>query len=117
VSLTPPETIQRHQEALGTKAKREPTSRFDLLYNKVYRVDILAHADALAKQQGGTPSMDGETVEDHRGGGSVPSAAFVSAPASRLDPKFLSCNVSPHGVAVKGSRRRTGLGVRRPGMR
>lgn len=62
-SLTPPGTIRTLQEALGTKAKQEPTYRFYLLYDKVYRADLLAHADALATQRGGAAGMDGETFE------------------------------------------------------
>ena len=49
------------QEALYTKAQQEPAYRFYLLYDKVYRDDILAHAYALAKSHGGAPGMDGVT--------------------------------------------------------
>lgn len=63
MSLATPGTIRRLQEALGTKAKQEPGYRFYLLYDKVYRVDILAHAYGLAKQHGGAAGVDGETFE------------------------------------------------------
>lgn len=63
MSLTTPGTIRTLQEALGTKAKQEPVYRFYLLYDKVYRADILPHAYALAKQRGGAAGMDGETSE------------------------------------------------------
>jgi RNA-directed DNA polymerase len=63
VSLTPPETIRRLQEALGTKATQEPPSRFYLLYDKVYRADILAQASEVAQHQRGAPGVDGETFE------------------------------------------------------
>lgn len=63
MSLATPDRIRRLQEALGTKAKQEPTYRFYLLYDKVYRADVLAHAYALAKQRDGAPGVDGETFE------------------------------------------------------
>jgi RNA-directed DNA polymerase len=64
VSLAPPLKLRRLQEALYTKAKQDPAYRFYLLYDKVYRADILAHAYAVAKQKGGAPGVDGETFED-----------------------------------------------------
>lgn len=63
MSLATPQTIRTLQEALGTKAKQEPTYRFYLLYDKVYRADLLTHAYALVKQRGGTAGLDGETCE------------------------------------------------------
>jgi len=64
VSLATPDKLRRLQEALYTKAKQEPAYRFYLLYDKVYRPDILEHAYALNKQKGGAPGVDGVTFED-----------------------------------------------------
>jgi RNA-directed DNA polymerase len=64
VSLATPPKLRRLQEALYTKAKREPAYRFYLLYDKVYRAGILAHAYALSKQHGGAPGVDGMTFDD-----------------------------------------------------
>jgi RNA-directed DNA polymerase len=61
VSLATPAKLRRLQEALYTKAKQEPAYRFYLLYDKVARTDILAHAYALSKQHGGAPGVDGGT--------------------------------------------------------
>jgi RNA-directed DNA polymerase len=77
VSLATPSKLRRLQEALYTKAKQEPAYRFYLLYDKVYRADILAHAYALAKQNGGAPGVDGVTFEDIDAAGVEPWLAAV----------------------------------------
>ena len=64
MSLAPPAKLRRLQEALYSKAKQAPAYHFYLLYDKVSRADILAHAYAVAKQNGGAPGVDGETCED-----------------------------------------------------
>jgi RNA-directed DNA polymerase len=77
VSLATPAKLRRLQEALYTKAKQEPADRFYLLYDKVYRADILAHAYALSRQHGGAPGVDGVTFEDIEGAGVEPWLAAV----------------------------------------
>ena len=77
MSLATPPKLRRLQEALYTKAKQEPAYRFYLLYDKVYRADILAHAYALAKQNGGAPGVDGVTFEDIEAAGLEPWLAAV----------------------------------------
>jgi RNA-directed DNA polymerase len=77
VSLTPPEKLRRLQEALYTKAKQEPAYRFYRLYDKVYRMDILAHAYARSKQHGGAPGVDGVTFADIEAAGVEPWRAAV----------------------------------------
>ena len=77
MSLATPPKLQRLQEALYTKAKQEPAYRFYLLYDKVYRTDILAHAYALSKQKGGAPGVDGVTFADIEAAGVEPWLAAV----------------------------------------
>ena len=61
MSLVTPEKIRRLQEKLYAKAKEAPGYRFYLLYDKVHRDDILAHAYRLARSNGGAPGVDGRT--------------------------------------------------------
>ena len=64
VSLTTPRTVQQLQAALHAKAKGWPSYRFYSLYDKLFRADILAHAYALCKANGGTAGVDGWTFAD-----------------------------------------------------
>lgn len=64
MSLATPSQIQELQRKLHRKAKEEPKFRFYSLYDKVYRMDILAHAWALCKANQGAPGVDGKTFED-----------------------------------------------------
>ena len=64
MSLQPPEKTRKLQATLHAKAKGSPGYRFYLLYDKVYRADVLAHAYALSRQAGGAPGVDGQTFAD-----------------------------------------------------
>ena len=63
MSLQTPEKIRTLQKKLYLKAKEEPGYRFYLLYDKIYREDILAHAYELVKANKGAPGVDGQSVE------------------------------------------------------
>jgi len=59
MSLETPERIRSLQKKLYCKAKSEPDFRFYLLYDKVYREDILEHAYKVARAKAGAPGVDG----------------------------------------------------------
>jgi RNA-directed DNA polymerase len=52
------------QRALDQRAKNDPRFRADALSDKVSRPDLLAHADALAKANGGAPGPAGCTFAE-----------------------------------------------------
>jgi len=61
--LETPEKIRELQRKLYQKAKQEKGFRFYLLYDKVYRTDILDHAYRLVRANKGACGVDGVTFE------------------------------------------------------
>ena len=62
--LETPDKIRELLRKLYRKAKQEKEYRFYLLYDKVYRMDILNHAYRLVKANKGAGGVDGVTFED-----------------------------------------------------
>jgi RNA-directed DNA polymerase len=62
--LKTPEKLRRVQAALYFKAKREPNCRFCSLYDRIWCDDVLAHAYALCRSNGGAAGVDGQTFAD-----------------------------------------------------
>jgi RNA-directed DNA polymerase len=61
--LKTPDKIRNLQRKLYLKAKSEPDFRFYVLYDKIYRQDILIHAYRLARANGGASGIDGVSFD------------------------------------------------------
>jgi group II intron reverse transcriptase/maturase len=64
VVLEPPESVQKLQTALQAKAKGAPSYRFYLLYDKLYRKDVLQYAYDRCKANNGAPGVDKQDFAD-----------------------------------------------------
>src|SRR4030095_7242262 len=64
MSLATPSKTRELQIKLYRKAKNEPGYRFYMLYDKIYREDILAHAYELARANKGAAGVDGQSFEE-----------------------------------------------------
>jgi hypothetical protein len=83
---TPP-SVRKLQTALHAKAKAEPEYRFYLLYDKVYRADILSLAYARCKAYGGAAGIDGQTFDDIEAYGSQDRESEGHEPAG-IEPDW-----------------------------
>ena len=69
MSLATPSKIRELQIKLYRQAKNEPEYRFYMLYDKIWREDVLAHAYARARANKGAPGVDGETFAQFESAG------------------------------------------------
>ena len=64
MNLATPEKVRKLQTALHAKAKGSPNSRSYLLYDKMYREDVLCFAYRCCAANGGAAGVDGQTFTD-----------------------------------------------------
>jgi RNA-directed DNA polymerase len=113
-TLTTPEKLRELQKALYQRAKKEPNFRAYAVYDKVYRDDVMAHAYALAKANGGAPGVDGVTFENIEERGrevllqelkeELKTKRYRPGPVRRVEIPKLSGGTRPLGIPNIGDR-------------
>src|SRR5215210_5089110 len=89
MSLQPPNQVGKLQTALHAKAKAAPSYRFYLLYDKLYRWDVLVYAYERCKANKGAAGVDGQTFADIEAYG---EKLWLEELAKELQTKTYQCS-------------------------
>jgi len=103
VSLEIPDKLRELQIKRYRNAKNEPEFRFCLLYDKVYRTDVLVRAWGLAKANNGCPGVDGQSFGDIESEGVM---GWLNGPGKDLREKTYRAIAGYAGDDRKGRRGR-----------
>ena len=109
MNLIPPPKVAKLQEALRAKAKGAPTYRFYMLYDKVYREDVMWHAYACCQANGGAAGVDGQTFVDIEKDGGL--ERWLAELAEDLRKKTYKPKPVRRAWIAKGDGKRRPLGI------
>jgi RNA-directed DNA polymerase len=115
MSLQTPDAVRTLQRKLYDKATAEPGYRFYLLYDKVWRADILRHAYDRARANDGAPGVDGVTFDQIEAAGLEDWLARLGEELRKRHahglakpvPRDVSVPAGPTGDDPEGRRRGT----------
>jgi group II intron reverse transcriptase/maturase len=108
MSLEPPKTVEKLQTALHAKAKAVPSYRFYLLYDKLYRWDVLLHAYERCKANKGAAGVDGQTFADIEAYG---ARSWLEALAQELKDKTYQASPVKRVWIPKADGKQRPLGI------